>query len=58
MKKAIDSCMKARVDWEKKSQTERCDIFLKAADMISGQYRMDLLATTMLGQVSTAYVYH
>jgi len=53
--KAIDNCMKSRVAWEKKSQTERCDIFLKAADMMAGEYRMDILATTMLGQAKNVW---
>lgn len=48
--KAIANNLASRVAWEKRSQTERCDIFLHAADLISGKYRMDLLATTMLGQ--------
>lgn len=29
---------------------DRCDVFLKAADLVSGKYRMDLMAATMLGQ--------
>ncbi|KAL8601877.1 hypothetical protein ACOMHN_020612 [Nucella lapillus] len=50
LKKAIASCMKARKDWERRPLEERCQIFLKAADLMATKYRMDLLATTMLGQ--------
>ncbi|KAJ8320722.1 hypothetical protein KUTeg_002309 [Tegillarca granosa] len=50
VQKAIDSSMKVRKDWEKRSLNDRCDIFLKAADLVSGKYRMDLMAATMLGQ--------
>lgn len=55
IKKAIASNMKARSDWEKRPLQERCDIFLKAADLISKQYRMDLIATTMIGQAKNVW---
>lgn len=32
---------------------ERAEIFLRAADLCAGKYRMDLNATTMLGQGKT-----
>ena len=54
LKKAIESNMKARVDWEKRPLKERCDIFLRAADMIAKERRMNLIASTMLGQVRAA----
>ncbi|GFS17896.1 delta-1-pyrroline-5-carboxylate dehydrogenase, mitochondrial, partial [Elysia marginata] len=50
LKKAIESNLKARVDWEKRPLQERCDIFLRAADMISNERRMNMIASTMLGQ--------
>lgn len=50
LKKAIASNLKARVDWERRPIQERCEIFLRAADMISKERRMNLMATTMIGQ--------
>lgn len=52
LKKAIDASMKARRAWEKRPQEERSRIFLDAADLLANKYRMDLMAATMLGQVS------
>ena len=51
IQKAIDVSQEAHREWERRSIKERSQIFLRAADLISGKYRMDLLATTMLGQV-------
>ena len=51
IQKAIDVSQEAHREWERRSIEERSQIFLRAADLISGKYRMDLLATTMLGQV-------
>ncbi|KAG8180753.1 hypothetical protein JTE90_026227 [Oedothorax gibbosus] len=48
--KAIDESQAVRVQWEKTPLSERIKLFLKAADLVSGKYRMDLNATTMLGQ--------
>jgi len=53
VQKAIDNSMNVRRDWERKSLDERADIFNKAAELMSGKYRMDLLASTMMGQVWT-----
>ncbi|XP_005104427.1 delta-1-pyrroline-5-carboxylate dehydrogenase, mitochondrial [Aplysia californica] len=55
IKKAIDVGLKARADWEKRPLQERCDVFLRAADLMSKQYRMDLIATTMLGQAKNVW---
>ena len=41
----------AHNDWRRKPLEERAEVFLKAADLICGKYRMDLMAATMLGQV-------
>ena len=51
IQKAIDASMKARKDWERTPLEKRADIFMKAANMMSKEKRMDLLASTMLGQV-------
>lgn len=51
VQKAIDESLKARPKWEATPLSEKIKIFLKAADLVSNKYRMDLNATTMLGQV-------
>jgi 1-pyrroline-5-carboxylate dehydrogenase len=56
IQKAIDVSQRAHGAWERKPLEERADIFLKAADLISGKYRMDLMAATMLGQVGNKQV--
>ena len=56
MRKAIDVSMKARKDWERRPQDERSEIFLKAADLMANKYRMDLMASTMMGQVDILFL--
>lgn len=51
VQKAIDSSMKARKQWERTPLEKRAEVFMTAAEMISKQYRMDVMAATMLGQV-------
>ncbi|XP_055352165.1 delta-1-pyrroline-5-carboxylate dehydrogenase, mitochondrial-like [Paramacrobiotus metropolitanus] len=55
MQTAIDSAMDARSRWEATPLEERARIFLKAADLIAGKYRADVVAATMLGQGKTVY---
>ena len=55
IQKAIDVSQDVHRDWERRSLEQRSEIFLKAADLVSGKYRMDLLAATMLGQVSMGW---
>lgn len=50
VKEAIKSSMEAKRDWENAPWSDRAAIFLKAADLITGKYRYDMLATTMIGQ--------
>jgi len=50
LKSAIDISQKVHKSWMKTSLDHRAEIFLKAADLIAGKYRMDLMAATMLGQ--------
>uniref|UniRef100_A0A1I8BUK8 L-glutamate gamma-semialdehyde dehydrogenase n=1 Tax=Meloidogyne hapla TaxID=6305 RepID=A0A1I8BUK8_MELHA len=50
IEEAIKSAMGAREAWERKPLKERADIFLHAADLCAGKYRMRLNAATMLGQ--------
>ncbi|KAK2157912.1 hypothetical protein LSH36_181g01002 [Paralvinella palmiformis] len=53
IKKAIDVSQAAHRTWQRIPLEQRADIFLKAADLVSGKYRMDLMAATMLGQGKT-----
>ncbi|VDP23098.1 unnamed protein product [Soboliphyme baturini] len=55
LNKAIDVAVKARKAWDLKPISERAEIFLKAADLASSKYRMDLNAATILGQVSSFF---
>ncbi|GFY77211.1 delta-1-pyrroline-5-carboxylate dehydrogenase, mitochondrial [Trichonephila inaurata madagascariensis] len=50
IKKGITESLAVREKWEKTPLSERIKLFLKAADLVSGKYRMELNATTMLGQ--------
>lgn len=49
-KAAIESALKVRKDWEETPFVDRAAIFLKAAELVTGKYRYDLIAATMLGQ--------
>lgn len=44
--------MAARKEWDLKPVADRAQIFLKAADLLSGPRRAEVLAKTMVGQVS------
>lgn len=52
---AIKESLKARNKWAEMPWEQRASIFLKAADLIAGKYRYDMLAATMLGQSKNAY---
>jgi 1-pyrroline-5-carboxylate dehydrogenase len=54
-KLAIDSAIEARKTWAVTPWEERARIFLKAADLLAGPYRMVANAATMLGQSKTVY---
>ncbi|KAJ5715798.1 uncharacterized protein N7483_012979 [Penicillium malachiteum] len=47
---AIESALKAKKDWEETPFVDRAAIFLKAAELVTGKYRYELIAATMLGQ--------
>lgn len=47
---AIESALKAKREWEDTPFVDRASIFLKAAELVTGKYRYDLIAATMLGQ--------
>lgn len=50
VKQAVKACTDAKKDWENAPWSDRASVFLKAADLISGKYRHDMLAATMAGQ--------
>ncbi|TXC78576.1 L-glutamate gamma-semialdehyde dehydrogenase [Luteibaculum oceani] len=55
VKKAIDSALEARKKWSKMAWQDRAAIFLKAADLISGPYRYEMNAGTMLAQSKNCF---
>lgn len=55
VQQAIDVALKAKPDWEAMSWEQRASIFLKAAELMAGPYRMKLNAATMLGQSKNCY---
>lgn len=50
MKAAIDRALLAKPAWEAMPFNDRASIFLKAADLLTGKYRSQIVAATMLGQ--------
>ncbi len=55
VKDAIDAALSAREAWVNLSWEHRAAIFLKAADLISGPYRYEMNAATMIAQSKNAY---
>jgi len=52
---AIKAALKAKEEWSRMPWEARAAIFLKAADMLSGEFRATLNAATMLGQSKTVF---
>lgn len=52
---AIKSSIEARKEWAALPWADRAAVFLKAADLICGKYRTQMVAATMLGQSKTCY---
>ncbi|KAK5152548.1 hypothetical protein LTR04_006414 [Oleoguttula sp. CCFEE 6159] len=52
---AIDAALAAKPSWESLPFADRAAVFLKAADLIAGKYRYDIMAATMLGQGKNAW---
>ena len=50
VKLAIDAALKVRETWAALPWEQRASVFLKAADLLSGPYRLKINAATMLGQ--------
>lgn len=52
---AIESALKAKKGWEETPFVDRAAIFQKAAELVTGKYRYELIAATMLGQGKNAW---
>ncbi|XP_052850986.1 delta-1-pyrroline-5-carboxylate dehydrogenase, mitochondrial [Drosophila gunungcola] len=50
---AIDKSLEAQVKWDKTKLSERIDIWERAAELIAGKHRYNIMAATMLGQGKT-----
>lgn len=50
VKDAIDAALHVRESWASLPWEQRAAVFLKAADLLSGPYRLKMNAATMLGQ--------
>ncbi len=52
---AIEAARRAQKDWSSWSFEERAAVSLRAADLLSGKYRTEINAATMLGQSKTIH---
>ena len=52
---AIKGALAGKEEWESMPWADRAAIFLKAADLVAGKYRYDIMAATMLGQGKNAW---
>jgi len=52
---AIDAARRAQKDWANWTFEERAAVILRAADLLSGKYRAEINAATMLGQSKTVH---
>ncbi len=55
VRRAIDAALAAHADWSRMAWEDRAAIFLRAADLLAGPWRMRLNAATMLGQSKTSF---
>lgn len=55
VQRAIDAALDAKQAWQDTPFNDRAAIFLRAAELVSGKYRDELLAATMLGQGKNAW---
>ncbi|WEW55833.1 1-pyrroline-5-carboxylate dehydrogenase [Emydomyces testavorans] len=55
VKAAIASALEAKKSWESLPFADRAAVFLKAADLVGGKYRYEIMAATMLGQGKNAW---
>ena len=52
---AVAAARDARHDWEKTPWTDRAAIFLRAADLLAGRHRYEMVAAAMLGQSKNVF---
>lgn len=52
---AIEAALKARKKWSVMSWEHRASIFLRAAELLAGPYRMKMNAATMIGQSKNVF---
>jgi 1-pyrroline-5-carboxylate dehydrogenase len=55
VRRAVEAAAKAKPDWEAMPWEHRASIFLKAAELLAGPYRMTMNAATMLAQSKNAF---
>ena len=55
VEKAIECALRAKENWSNMTWENRATIFLKAADLLSGPYRDEMNASTMLCQSKNVY---
>lgn len=52
---AIRAALDVSEEWRNTAFEKRAEIFLRAADLLAGQFRTEIVATSMLGQSKTVY---
>lgn len=52
---AINTALDAKPVWEDMSLEDRAAVFLRAAELVAGKYRSQLIAASMLGQGKTIF---
>lgn len=52
---AIESALAAKDFWESLPFSDRAAVFLKAAELVAGKYRYEIMAATMVGQGKNAW---
>jgi 1-pyrroline-5-carboxylate dehydrogenase len=52
---AVAAALAAKRDWERTPWVDRAAIFLRAADILAGRYRYEMVAATMLGQSKNVF---
>lgn len=53
IKESIRAALEARQEWQNVPIEEKCKLFERAANLVSGIYRQDLNAATIMGQAKT-----
>jgi len=52
---AVAAALKAKRSWERTCWEDRAVVFLRAADLLAGRYRHEMVAATMLGQSKSVH---